>query len=117
VKLLQKMMDERIRLAERRRQKELLKAAETPEQKRLRRLLKKQAKERRRKEQTGWDNDYFLYTNTDNPYGDSNLLATFVWTKKLAKEGVTDLSREELEVLGRRRREENRKELAKVSVL
>lgn len=62
----------------------------------------------------GWDSDYLLYTNTDNPYGDSNFLDTFVWTKKLAKEGVTGLSREELEVHGRRKREENRRELEKV---
>lgn len=115
VKLLQKLKEERIRHAEeRRRQKELLKATETPEEKRLRRLLKKEAKERKRKERMGWDNDYLHYTNTDNPFGDGNLLATFVWSKKLEKEGLTDVSREELEVRNRQKQEENRRELEKV---
>ncbi|GLH02384.1 Cactin [Gryllus bimaculatus] len=115
VKLLQKLRDERIRHAEeRRRQKELMKATETPEEKRLRRLLKKEAKERKRKERMGWDNDYLHYTNTDNPFGDANLLSTFVWSKKLDKEGLTGVSREELEVRNRQKQEENRRELEKV---
>ncbi|PNF41374.1 Cactin [Cryptotermes secundus] len=115
VKLLQKLKEERIRHAEeRRRQKELLKATETPEEKRLRRLLKKEAKERKRKERMGWDNDYLHYTNTDNPFGDGNLLSTFVWSKKLEKEGLTGVSREELEVRNRQKQEENRRELEKV---
>lgn len=115
VKLLQKLQEERIHHAEeRRRQKELLKATETPEEKRLRRLLKKEAKERKRKERMGWDNDYLHYTNTDNPFGDGNLLSTFVWSKKLDKEGLTGVSREELEVRNRQKQEENRRELEKV---
>ena len=117
VKLLQKLQEERIRHAEeRRRQKELVKATETPEEKRLRRLLKKEAKERKRKERMGWDNDYLHYTNTDNPFGDGNLLSTFVWSKKLDKEGLTGVSREELEVRNRQKQEENRRELEKVCV-
>ena len=117
MKLLQKLKEERIRHAEeRRQQKELLKATETPEEKRLRRLLKKEAKERKRKERMGWDNDYLHYTNTDNPFGDGNLLATFVWSKKLDKEGLTGVSREELEVRNRQKQEENRRELEKVCV-
>lgn len=115
VRLLQKLQEERIRHAEeRQRQKELLKATETPEEKRLRRLLKKEAKERKRKERMGWDNDYLHYTNTDNPFGDGNLLSTFVWSKKLDKEGLTGVSREELEVRNRQKQEENRRELEKV---
>jgi hypothetical protein len=43
--------------------------------------LKKEAKER-----MGWDIDYRHDTNTDNPFGDGNLLATFVWSEKLDKE-------------------------------
>lgn len=92
-----------------------MKATETPEEKRLRRLLKKEAKERKRKERMGWDNDYLHYTNTDNPFGDANLLATFVWNKKLEKEGLSGVSRDELEVRNRQKQEENRKELEKVS--
>lgn len=44
-----------------RKEKELLKQMETPEEKRARRLAKKEAKERRRKEKMGWDKDYLVY--------------------------------------------------------
>lgn len=81
---------------------------------RLRRLMKKEAKERKRKELMGWDNEYLHYTNTDNPFGDANLLSTFVWTKKLAKEGLTNVSREELEASNKHKQEENKRELEKV---
>jgi hypothetical protein len=108
------MKEERICLAERRRQKELLKTMETPEEKRLRRRLKKDAKDRKRKERMGWDSDCFRYSNTDNPFGDGNLLNPFVWHKKLEKGGV---SREELKVRNRQKQEENRRELEKVSIL
>ena len=91
-----------------------MKATETPEEKRLRRLKKKEAKERKRKERMGWDNDYLHYTNTDNPFGDGNLLSTFVWSKKLEKEGLLGVSREELEVRNRHKQEENKRELEKV---
>lgn len=115
MKLLQRLQTERERqIMEKKRQKELMKANETPEEKRLRRLLKKEAKERKRKERMGWDNDYLHYTNTDNPFGDGNLLATFVWKKKLDKEGLSDVSREALETRNRQKQEENRRELEKV---
>lgn len=104
----QKQVENRIKA------KETLKATETPEEKRLRRLLKKEAKERKRKERMGWDNDYLHYTNTDNPFGDGNLLSTFVWSKKLDREGLTGLSREELEIRNRQKQEENKRELEKV---
>lgn len=115
MKLLQRLQAERERqIMEKKRQKELMKVNETPEEKRLRRLLKKEAKERKRKERMGWDNDYLHYTNTDNPFGDGNLLATFVWKKKLDKEGLSDVSREALETRNRQKQEENRRELEKV---
>ena len=41
-----------------RKQKELLKALETPEEKRARRLAKKEQKQRRQREREGWDKDY-----------------------------------------------------------
>lgn len=81
---------------------------------RLRRLMKKEAKERRRKERMGWDNEYLHYTNSDNPFGDGNLLSTFVWNKKLSKEGLTGVSHEELEARNRFKQEENKRELEKV---
>lgn len=79
-------------------------------------MLKKEAKERRRKERMGWDNEYLHYTNTDNPFGDANLLSTFVWTKKLVKEGLIGASREEIEIRNRYKQEENKRELEKVSL-
>ncbi|XP_044734936.1 cactin [Chrysoperla carnea] len=115
LKLLQRLQKERVRQVElKKRQKEILKATETPEEKRLRRLMKKEAKERKRKERMGWDNEYLHYTNTDNPFGDGNLLSTFVWNKKLAKEGLTEVTREELEARNRHKQEENKRELEKV---
>ncbi|GJQ80795.1 putative conserved mid region of cactin [Trypoxylus dichotomus] len=115
IELLKKLKAERLRQEEeRKRQKEVMKANETPEEKRLRRLLKKEAKERLRKERMGWDNEYLHYTNTDNPFGDANLLSTFVWTKKLVKEGLIGASREELETRNRYKQEENKRELEKV---
>ncbi|XP_015599202.1 cactin [Cephus cinctus] len=115
IKLLEKLHKQRQKqVEERKNQKEMLKATETPEEKRFRRLKKKEAKERKRKERMGWDNDYLHYTNTDNPFGDGNLLSTFVWSKKLEKEGLLGVSREELETRNRYKQEENRRELEKV---
>ncbi|KAL6447034.1 hypothetical protein ACFW04_001413 [Cataglyphis niger] len=62
----------------------------------------------------GWDNDYLHYTNTDNPFGDGNILSTFVWSKKLGKEGLLGVGREELEMHNRYKQEENKRELEKV---
>ncbi|CAG5055700.1 unnamed protein product [Parnassius apollo] len=115
LKLLQRLEAERLRLKEeKRKQKELLKANETPEEKRARRLREKQEKERKRRERMGWDTEYQCYTNQDNPFGDSALTHTFVWTKKLAKEGVKNVSRDELEALNRQKQLENKIELEKV---
>lgn len=99
---------------EKKKQKEMMKAKETPEEKRLRRLRKKEAKERKRKERMGWDNDYLHYTNNDNPFGDAHLLQPFVWGKKLEKEGLLEVSREQLEMRNRYKQEENKRELEKV---
>ena len=43
-----------------RKQKEQLKAMETPEEKRARRLAKKEAKERKKREKMGWDQEYMV---------------------------------------------------------
>jgi len=114
-KLLLRLQQERLKVAEQRKQqKELVKAMETPEEKRFRRLMKKEAKERKRKELMGWDNDYLHYTNADNPFGDANLLSTFVWDKKMAKDGLVGVSHEELESRNPQKMEENKRELEKV---
>ena len=47
-------------------------------------------------------------SNTNNPYGDENLLETFVWGKKLEKKGLTDVSPERLTALTVQRVEENK---------
>ena len=91
-----------------------MKALETPEEKRRRRLLKKEGKERKRKEQMGWDSELLHYTNADNPFGDSNLLDKFVWKKKLVKEGKAEMSKEEIERELRQKQLANREELEKV---
>lgn len=75
-------LQERLRLKEdQKNQKELMKALETPEEKRARRLAKKEAKERKKREKMGWGEEYMGYTNTDNPFGDNNLLGAFIWSK------------------------------------
>lgn len=66
---------------EKKKQAALMKALETPEEKRARRLAKKEAKERKKREKMGWGEEYMGYTNTDNPFGDNNLLGTFIWSK------------------------------------
>ncbi|XP_026465647.1 LOW QUALITY PROTEIN: cactin-like [Ctenocephalides felis] len=115
LKLLQRLQNERIQQAlEKKREKEAMKANETPEEKRARRLREKLEKERKRKERMGWDNEYQHYTNTDNPFGDGNLTSTFVWSKKLDKEGLKNISHEEIEVRNRHKQLENKMELEKV---
>ena len=110
---------------------------ETPEEKRARRLAKKEEKERKRREKMGWDNEYMgyvfqnkklyiclfgvnpiivchSYTNADNPFGDGKLLDTFVWHKKLEKQGLQDLATSEKKQLIKQKQESNKIELAKV---
>ncbi|GFO45316.1 Cactin-like [Plakobranchus ocellatus] len=114
-RIIEDLQNDNIRKAtDKKAEKELLKALETPEEKRARRLAKKEAKERKRKEQMGWDKDYLGYTNVDNPFGDEHLLDTFVWTKKLEKEGIRDLSAEQIQALSRSKMLHNKVELEKV---
>ncbi|XP_060037948.1 splicing factor Cactin isoform X1 [Erinaceus europaeus] len=109
---------ERLRAREERRQQEqLLKALETPEEKRARRLAKKEAKERRKREKMGWGEEYMGYTNTDNPFGDNNLLGAFIWNKALEKKGIGHLEEKELKERNKRIQEDNRLELQKVKQL
>ncbi|XP_059616518.1 splicing factor Cactin [Phlebotomus argentipes] len=101
-------------VVDRKRQREEMKANETPEEKRARRLFEKQTKEQKRRERMGWDKEYQHYTNQDNPFGDSHLTTTFVWSKKLEKEGLKDATTEQLETLNRHKQMENKIELEKV---
>ncbi|XP_055709602.1 splicing factor Cactin [Phlebotomus papatasi] len=101
-------------ILDRKRLREEMKANETPEEKRARRLFEKQQKEQKRRERMGWDKEYQHYTNQDNPFGDSHLTSTFVWSKKLEKEGLKDATAEQLEALNRHKQLENKIELEKV---
>ena len=47
-----------------RREKELVKATETPEEKRARRLKKKEEKERKKRAKMGWDQEMMVATST-----------------------------------------------------
>lgn len=115
LKLLQKLETKRIQEAvQRKKHKEAMKQLETPEEKRSRRLREKQAKEVKRRERMGWDNEYQHYTNEDNPFGDANLTATFVWKKKLEQKGLDNLRDEEIEIINRQKQFENKAELEKV---
>lgn len=115
VQLLKALEERRIKEdLERKRLKEEMKAKETPEQKRERRLREKEAKELRRKQRMGWDNEYQTYTDQDNPFGDSNLTSTFVWNKKLQKQGLKDVPLQTVEALNRQKQMENKLELEKV---
>lgn len=70
---------------EHRRRKEIMKANETPEQKKQRRLLKKETKERKHRLAAGASE--LGYSNNDNPFGDTQLTASFVWKKKHEQDG------------------------------
>lgn len=84
---------------------------------RSRRLREKHDKERRRRERMGWDGEYQHYTNQDNPFGDGELTQTFVWNKKLAREGLATASRNELDARNKQKQMENKIELEKVTFL
>jgi hypothetical protein len=76
-----------------------MKALETPEEKRARRLAKKLAKEQKQKQELGWGDEYMGYSNVDNPFGDTKLTETFVWSKKLEKQGIKEIDREDLKAM------------------
>lgn len=48
------------------------------------------------------------YTNSDNPFGDERLLDTFVWGKKLEKEGKKHLDEREIHKHQKMKLEESR---------
>uniref|UniRef100_A0A7M4F2L5 Splicing factor Cactin n=1 Tax=Crocodylus porosus TaxID=8502 RepID=A0A7M4F2L5_CROPO len=111
-------LKERLRLKEEKKQQAaLMKALETPEEKRARRLAKKEAKERKKREKMGWGEEYMGYTNTDNPFGDNNLLGTFIWSKALEKKGISHLEEKDLKERNKQIQEDNRLELQKVKQL
>lgn len=113
----QQSQPERLRLREeRKQQKDLLKALEMPQDKRARRVTKKEAKERKKGQKMGWGEEYTGYTDTDNPFGDNNLLGTFIWNKALEKKGIS-LLENELKQRSKRVQEDNQRELHKVKQL
>ncbi|XP_053293483.1 splicing factor Cactin [Pleuronectes platessa] len=102
---------------DKKKQKDMLKALETPEEKRARRLAKKETKEKKRREKMGWSEEYMGYTNADNPFGDNNLLGTFKWQKALDMKGIGHLGERDLKDRNKHIQEENRRELQKVKQL
>ncbi|OCT97427.1 cactin [Xenopus laevis] len=111
-------LEEHLRLKEEtKKKKEMMKAMETPEEKRARRLAQKEAKERKKREKMGWGEEYMGYTNTDNPFGDNNLLGTFIWNKALEKKGIGHLAEKDLKERNKHIQEDNRLELQKVKQL
>ncbi|XP_060939919.1 splicing factor Cactin [Limanda limanda] len=102
---------------DKKKQKDMLKSLETPEEKRARRLAKKETKEKKRREKMGWSEEYMGYTNADNPFGDNNLLGTFKWQKALDMKGIGHLGERDLKDRNKNIQEENRKELQKVKQL
>ena len=54
------------------------------------------------------------FTNADNPFGDERLLDTFVWGKKLEKEGKKHLDKDEIHQHQKVKREESRVGLLKL---
>lgn len=85
--------------AEKRRLKEEMKTNETAEEKKARRMAKKLKKEENRK--MAADEDTLIpselnYTNLNNPFNDTKLTQTFVWGKKLEKEGKSGLSMDQI---------------------
>ncbi|XP_028284094.1 cactin-like [Parambassis ranga] len=102
---------------EKKKQSDMMKALETPEEKRARRLAKKEAKEKKRREKMGWSEEYMGYTNADNPFGDNNLLGSFIWQKALDKKGIGHFGEKELKDRNKLIQEENRRELQKVKQL
>lgn len=103
-----KLLEEKIRA------KKKLKECETLEEKRNRRLQKKINKEKRRQERLGWGSSLSGYTNDDNPFGDERLVETFVWKKKMDKEGNAHLTEVEQKKLIQNRQAINTKDLEKV---
>jgi len=97
---------------EQRKMKTLLKSVETPEEKRARRLAKKEAKERKRKAEMGWDEEDLGYTNSNNPFGDHNLRETFTWRKKNEVVGLKNA--EEQQRFQKQKQDEMKVELQKV---
>ena len=49
-----------------------------------------------------------VYTNNDNPFGDEHLLDTFVWSKKIEKEGKKHLTTDEIQKLQKLKMRENK---------
>ncbi|EDO39569.1 predicted protein, partial [Nematostella vectensis] len=97
-----------------RKEKDIKKAMETAEEKRARRLAKKEAKEKKRRKEMGWNEELLGYTNTDNPFGDAHLLDSFVWHKVKEKHGENHLSEAEKRLRDKTRQEETRRQLEQV---
>ncbi|CAB76738.2 Splicing factor Cactin [Caenorhabditis elegans] len=98
---LQKRLAEQrsLKKDEKRRQKEEMKKNESAEEKRARRMEKKMRKDAKRKDADAEDTlipPELNYTNLNNPFNDTKLTQTFVWGKKLEREGKSGLTQDEI---------------------
>jgi len=105
---IQKMKEKRLE------EKQQMKAMETPEEKRARRVAKKESKALKNKQKSGWDEEYMGYSNNDNPFGDPNLLDTFVWAKKHESGSSSRAKELQIHRVQSSKQEETRNELEKV---
>ena len=97
------------KLEKKKLEKERMKELETPEEKRARRLEKKRRKEESDKIES--ISGGISYNNLNNPFNDTNLTEAFVWNKKLEREGLTSLSKKELDELHQEKVRKNLKEM------
>lgn len=76
-----------------------MKKNESAEEKRARRMEKKMRKDAKRKDADAEDTlipPELNYTNLNNPFNDTKLTQTFVWGKKLEREGKSGLTQDEI---------------------
>eukprot|EP01132_Coremiostelium_polycephalum_P002479 gene2479-3067_t len=110
--------ERRKRKKEEKRRKELIKQNETPEERRQRRIEKRAKKDEKRNRNGGSkstsEENTSGYHNSENPFGDSNLMEKFVWKAKKEKMLKSGLSQEEYEErYEKKRREDIQAELEK----
>ncbi|PAV61951.1 hypothetical protein WR25_19055 [Diploscapter pachys] len=103
----QRAEKKRLKQVEKQRKKEL----EAPEEKRERRLKKKAKKEQKRLQAQGIAANETVYDNWNNPFNDNRLTDTFIWGKKLEKEGKADLSKKTIIKEIKKRTEKNYREM------
>ncbi|CAB3403715.1 unnamed protein product [Caenorhabditis bovis] len=111
-----RLSEERKRKKEQKKlEKERRKLKETPEERRQRRMEKKRLKEEKRKRINDEETlipPELAYTNLNNPFNDTKLTETFIWGKKLEREGKAHLSVRQIQKEASKRIQKNLHEAA-----